>query len=87
MSVGRKLSLLVVGCLVCAATACSDGTLTAPERAAPGMPSYHGGGWTGSGSRIEQQDSSAIASDFDGTSGVADSTGVGRGGGWTGSGT
>ena len=88
MSVRRRLPFLVVGFLMCAATACSDSTLTAPERAAPGMPSYDGGGWTGSGSRIEQQDSSAITSDFDGTSStVADSTGAGRGGGWTGSGS
>lgn len=88
MSVGRKLSFLVAALLVAAATACSDGTVTAPETAAPGMPSYDGGGWTGSGSRIEQQDSSAITSDVGGTNGaMADSTGVGRGGGWTGSGS
>jgi hypothetical protein len=83
MSVGRKLAFLVVGFLVSAATACSDDTVTAPERAAPGIPSYDGGGWTGSGSRIEQQDSSTITSDFNGTSGTV----VGRGGGWTGSGS
>ena len=88
MTAGRKLTSLLAGLVVLATVACSDSGVTGPERLAPGSPAFDGGGWTGSGSRIEQQDSVAPTSSYDGSTEMLQDTGsVGRGGGWTGSGS
>jgi hypothetical protein len=77
MTVLRKLSTLAIGAVVSAATACSGAHPTAPDTILPRSPSFDGGGWTGSGSRIEQQDSTAAPVDFEGS---ADTGWMGGGG-------
>lgn len=54
MHVSKNIAALLAAAIVSAAAACSGTDLTVPDPLAPAAPSFDGG-WTGSGSRIEEQ--------------------------------
>ena len=87
MSSWKLVAALVCGVVLSGMVACSGSDLTATDRFAPAPPLLDGGGWTGSGSRIEQDSSAAARSADPVQDALVDSASTGRGGGWTGSGS